>query len=304
MKVLHEKHYFIKDASEMTGISEQLIRKWEKRYHLIQPKRLDNGYRVYSMNDILLLKDIKKKRDEGHSIKKSIQKVLVKRKEEERASLLYNVKKSPYVDKLVMSGTNYKEERIASLLKQANDEYGLDQFLVNTVQPFLLEIGELWHNQTWDESQETVSSLVVRDFLSEISRNFEYNEDGPHVLGINLPGEYHEIPLQMLLLQMSLRGWNTTRTGSSQKFSSIETLIEHIQPTKVLFSATTLIPFQEDKTLFEKLDLIGKKHPHISFYIGGSGVWSYTEIIKPKYMTISYSIEDITQDLNEHQSQI
>lgn len=54
-----------------------------------------------------------------------------------------------------------------------------------------------------------------------------------------------------------------------------------------------MISFQKVPDLLDKLDGLTKKYPEVSFYIGGKGVWKYTEIVKPKHMTISYKIEDI-----------
>lgn len=292
MKEIRDQYYYIKDASEMTGLSEQLIRKWENRYQIIQPERLSNGYRVYTHNDILVLKEIKKLRDEGYSIKEAVQGVLSK-KEQKTEHYTNNVKQSPYVQDIIEKGANYDEEGIVILLNQANHQYGLDLFLQNTIKPFLVAIGDLWENEVWDESQETVASLVVKDFLTQISRNFESTNDQQHILGFCLPNEYHEIPLQILLLQMKIRGWRTTRIGASPKFSAIGQLVERMQPQKVVFSATTTIPFQRNGSLLEDLDDIAKTYPNISFYIGGKGVWDYTTIFKPKNMIISYSIEDI-----------
>ena len=50
--------YSIQQVAEMTGLSKQVIRKWEDRYGIITPQRLDNGYRIYSPEEVALLKKI------------------------------------------------------------------------------------------------------------------------------------------------------------------------------------------------------------------------------------------------------
>src|SRR5699024_11657725 len=135
----------------------------------------------------------------------------------------YN-KVNPNGCKIIERCDIYEEENLNLLIKQANHEYGLDLFLKNTVQPFLRKVGSIWKSKEWDESQETISSLVVRDFLTELNRNFPINVDAPIVLGFCLPNERHEIPLQILLLQLEIRGWRTIRVAPSPKFSAIEQL--------------------------------------------------------------------------------
>ena len=50
--------YTIQQVAEMTGLSKQVIRKWEDRYSIIQPERLENGYRIYSSEEVALLKKV------------------------------------------------------------------------------------------------------------------------------------------------------------------------------------------------------------------------------------------------------
>ena len=64
--------YFIQQVSDMTGLSKQVIRKWEERYNLVQPKRLENGYRVYSESDINFLVSVKALSEQGYPIKQAV----------------------------------------------------------------------------------------------------------------------------------------------------------------------------------------------------------------------------------------
>src|SRR5690625_7735988 len=72
MKRINNKLYYIKEVSELTGISEQLIRKWENRYQIVKPERLDNGYRIYTYEDIVTLKSLKNLRDQNYSLKDAV----------------------------------------------------------------------------------------------------------------------------------------------------------------------------------------------------------------------------------------
>jgi DNA-binding transcriptional MerR regulator/methylmalonyl-CoA mutase cobalamin-binding subunit len=52
----------------MAGISPGLLRAWERRYQLVEPRRTDSGYRVYSAEDVELLSAAARLVDAGHSI--------------------------------------------------------------------------------------------------------------------------------------------------------------------------------------------------------------------------------------------
>lgn len=289
---------YIRDVAKLTGLSEQLIRKWENRYNIVNPKRLANGYRVYNSDDVNTLMEVKNLRSQNISIRDAVQIIIKNKQSEQISERLPVVEYSPYVEELIKKGTVYDEVGIIQLLKQAHHQYGLALFLQNTVRPFLEEVGVLWEVKTWDESQESMSSLVVKDYLAEVDRHFQIPEDAPLALGFCLPGELHEIPLQIILLQMKMRGWRTTRIGSSPKFTSIESLIHHLQPNKVVLSASTLIPFEKMEDLIQQLDHIAEKYSDIDFYMGGRGIWEYTAIIQPNLIKVGFQVEDIIGEVS------
>ena len=67
----NEMNYNITQVADMTGLSKQVIRKWEERYGIVQPKRLDNGYRIYSKNEVSTLLYVKSLIDKGQTVKQA-----------------------------------------------------------------------------------------------------------------------------------------------------------------------------------------------------------------------------------------
>ena len=64
----HAQKYRIKSVAKTTGLSTNVIRKWEERYHLLHPQRGTNGYRLFTEDDIQLLLYLKSQLDNGESI--------------------------------------------------------------------------------------------------------------------------------------------------------------------------------------------------------------------------------------------
>ena len=151
-----------------------------------------------------------------------------------------------YVFQLLEKGWHCDEIELNLILKQAYHHVGLQRFITNIVVPFLKEVGKKWENHEWGEYQESVSSLVVRDFLVQIRRNHPYRENAPFVLGACLPNEQHEVPLHLILVQFMLEGWKTQLIGTSPAPGAIESLVHKLKPDVVLLSVTTAIPFEKD----------------------------------------------------------
>lgn len=272
---LQPGYYYIQQVAELTGLSKQLIRKWEERYQLVNPLRMDNGYRIYSDQDINLLLTVKKLIEEGQSVKQAATliksgEIQIKEQHQNQLDLDLPSKENIYVLKLLKEGASCNEEQMHHILHQAYHQLGLAPFLKEVMIPFLKEVGDHWERKEWSEYQEAFSSILVRDFLVQIRRNFRINEHAPLIVGACLPNEQHEIPVHMLLLFAMLKGWRTFLVGASPAPNSIESIVEKLKPKVVLLSASTTIPF-EDRQSLERLDQFAGLHKETAFYMGGAG---------------------------------
>ncbi|WP_430786573.1 MerR family transcriptional regulator [Virgibacillus flavescens] len=289
--------YYIKEVANVTGLSKQLIRKWEDRYKLIEPKRLENGYQVYSDADVNTLLRVKSLQKQGHSIKQAAELISNELASNDSTSLRHSQKLpdnlDSYVIQLLEKGIQCDEKELNLLLHQAYHFYGLGKFLEAIVIPFLYEVGKRWETKEWDEYQESVASLVVRDYLVQIRRNFQYSASAPLVLGACLPNENHEIPVHILLLQLMTKGFRTILVGSSPAPGSIEALIKKVKPQKVLLSASSSLPFDKNPNLLVEFDLFASKHKTIDFYLGGDAAVQHINKNKPRFIHVTNNLEEI-----------
>ena len=64
--------YNLKAVVRETGLKPDTIRAWERRYGLPEPQRADSGHRLYSQNDVNMLKWLISRQDEGMSISRAV----------------------------------------------------------------------------------------------------------------------------------------------------------------------------------------------------------------------------------------
>ena len=64
--------YNTKAVVQQTGVAAPTLRAWERRYKLLSPERADNTYRLYSQRDIMLIRWLKARTDEGMAISKAV----------------------------------------------------------------------------------------------------------------------------------------------------------------------------------------------------------------------------------------
>lgn len=288
--------YTIKQVSDVTGLSKQVIRKWEERYELVQPERLENGYRIYSEKDVNALLRVKGLSEKGHSIKQAVDMI-----EKEPGNIeSFFIANQPefsdfndYVIQLLEKGSHCDEAELNLILQQAYHQLGLEVFIDKVIIPFLHEVGDRWEREEWDEYQEAVSSMSVRDYLIQIRKTFQVRDEAPLVIGACLPDEHHELPMHIVLLQFMLRGWKTVLIGASPAPGAIESLVQKLKPKIVLLSASTTLPFEKDPKLIRRLDQFASEQEHTTFYLGGMGSHLYIKEKKLESIHISKDLEQI-----------
>lgn len=285
--------YSIQQVADMTGLSKQVIRKWEDRYGIITPERLENGYRIYNQAEVSLLQKIVALTEAGHSIKQAAM-LAVQEPEEQEEIIDVPVDRFGYfLYALEDAGKLADEKKILHLLEQAHHQFGIDISIKQIILPFLQRIGHLWCDKEWGEYQEAVSSQTIRDFLANVRRRFYVPDHAPLVLGSCLPNERHEIPLQILLVQCLLRGYRTLMLGPSPAPTAIESTVRLANPAIVLLSATTGEAWADGGKSLLTLDAFAKTVPHVKFFIGGTGTKEYLKNIELERIQEAHSLNEV-----------
>ncbi len=62
----------LKAVVRETGLKPDTLRAWERRYGLPEPDRTEGGHRLYSQEDIEILKWLIGRQDEGMSISRAV----------------------------------------------------------------------------------------------------------------------------------------------------------------------------------------------------------------------------------------
>lgn len=234
---MNETTYTIQQVAQQTGLSKQVIRKWETRYNVIQPARLANGYRTYTAAEIAILRRTKHLTEQGHTVAAAAE--IAKRMMLEPAEAFTPLSTHDFIQALQDVGMQANDKRLLQLLEKAHHTLGLLTMIDTILLPFLTKIGILWCDNSWSEYQEAVSSQTIRDFLANARRHIFVADHAPLIIGSCLPEERHEIPMQILLIRCSLAGYRTLMLGPSPAPLAIEQATTKMAPQAVLLSGST-----------------------------------------------------------------
>lgn len=301
--------YRISQVSKLTGLSAQLIRKWEERYGAVQPKRLVNGYRVYSASDVALLKRIQSYVASGYAVSDAVDTCKAGGVQSEdfwrsaQPSVDNRGEEFANTEPLAVSNivhTLYQAcmvgdaRKIVTLLQRSQAHYSTTIIAEAMIVPFLHRVGNAYADGQLSEYQEHLASGAVRDYLIQARTQIPEEADAPLVLGACLPEERHEIPIHLMLLLARTHGWRTTFLGASPAKDAIEMATLQLQPRIVLLTATTALPFQHGSSVLEQLNQFAQTQPNTMFYLGGQGVEMYVgNITDYKALRLAKGIRDV-----------
>lgn len=290
----------IKQVAKETGLTEQVIRKWEQRYAAVTPRRLENGYRIYSTDDVRRLLRLKQLVAEGIPVSRAVR--LLENQNPEDTSRAYDTSfhtgtesisptegsslptqdyfESRWVLPLLAAAEDGALHVLESLLQRGYAMYGLQTLVHRVILPFLHAVGQKWENGTWTEDQEHLASLTVRNFFIRRFADLPITAaTTPTLLTSCVPGERHDIMLQIVGLEAVRLGYVAAFLGPSPAPGAIERAVIRMKPVALLLSMSTTEPLQYlpgGEQWFLGLDEFAAKHPQTRFFLGGPG-WLVTK---------------------------
>jgi DNA-binding transcriptional MerR regulator/methylmalonyl-CoA mutase cobalamin-binding subunit len=219
----------IGELARLTGISTHTLRVWEKRYGTPVPFRLPSGHRRYPKDEVPRLRAVARALKEGHRPRK-----LAKASLSEIESLLNVSSLLPGSSAVTPNITETQFENSRELVLESWIEavhkfsyQTLDNsffeewakagglsFINQLAVPFLNKVGRGWETGEISISQEHFASERLYDFLGSKWRQLNERNDGAKILITSLPGDNHNLGLQMAATLASICKYKVVFIGS------------------------------------------------------------------------------------------
>lgn len=194
--------YPIRAVSQLTGISVDLLRVWERRYQAVQPSRGGRG-RVYLDSDVCRLNLLRRLVDAGHAIgtiaglsDRELD-ALADAQDAigQRAGRVPGVARRPIrADLSVLKNAvqNYDGETLDREMARLAALMGPTALVRDVVQPVMCWVGEQWEAGSIGIAQEHIASMSLRNLLGSLVRSYSRSRSGPSVVFATPTGQYHE----------------------------------------------------------------------------------------------------------------
>ncbi len=260
--------YRIKTVADMTGVPRQTLLSWERRYGLPNPARLDNGYRVYSDDDIALIVRVQQMRGKGYSISEAM--TLVGEEAPETTDAPSEGATEDLVRDLISALLGFDRQR-AEQLDARTTLMSFEQRLDDIYLPTLRAVGDRWHDGKATVGQEHFASYFLRERLIGMLRQIGSGPAaGPVAVCGGYPGEQHEFGLLSVALKMALRGYRIVYLGPDMPPEDLAAVARERDAALVLQSVMKQTASAALELYAERL--LDQLPPDTLLAIGGPGV--------------------------------
>lgn len=227
-----EDRFRIGELSRRTGLSEHVLRAWERRYGVLDPERSSGGFRLYSPDDERRVRQMQDALARGLSPAEAAR-TAVGAGEPVRGPLDLG----EAVDRLADALEDYDATRAHDLLSELLATGEVDQVLRETVLPVLRRLGDRWEHGEVSVGQEHFASNLLRARLAGLMQ--EVPAPARTALLACPPGEQHDLPLLIHAVCLSRRGWRTVFLGADVPLPDLVGTAHSTQPDLVVVAATT-----------------------------------------------------------------
>ncbi len=223
---MKEMRHSIAAIERDTGLSKDVLRKWERRYGFPVPLRDEQGERVYPDEQLHRLRLIRRLVDQGRRpgavvplSAGELEALLVESSPPPTTPL------APEVERDVLAClTDHDRGRLQGLLDRALMKLGLQHFVARFVAPLNVLIGEAWLRGVIEIAEEHLYTEQVQNVLRGAIARQSASAGSPRVLLTTFPDELHALGLLMVEALLSSEGAACTSLGTQTPVDDIARL--------------------------------------------------------------------------------
>src|SRR3954469_979099 len=212
----------IGELSRRSGVSADVIRAWEQRYGLLQPRRSAGNFRLYDADDLARLRLMRHYLAQGLPTAQAAALVV----QVQTASIADHpgipagdVRKALRVLQTSLEG--FDDRAAGRVLERLLGVFSPGAVLRDVVLPYLRALGDRWECAQATVAQEHFASAFLEAWMLSMSRGWG-GAGGRRAVLAAAPGERHVLGLLAFGLALRALGWRITYLGADTPASAVE----------------------------------------------------------------------------------
>lgn len=291
-------------VSRRTGISQDLLRAWERRYGAVVPGRSDTGRRLYTDIDLQRLTLLKQLIEGGRRISDLAGLSpgdLSELAREDGVSALphgdHDVGATPhnrFVDDALRAAERLDGPALERVLADATMSLSQGEVRRQVIVPLLREIGEKWRQGSVRIAHEHLATTIVRSYLDVVRTNGS-SPPGPRVVVTTPLGQHHELGALMAAVAAEEIGWQAVYVGASIPPDEIAAAVNQLD-ARVL--ALSVVYCDDEATMIGQLRrvrrLLGED---VRIIVGGRAAHPIAGALRDIGVMVVEDITDLQREL-------
>ncbi|MBI5108920.1 MAG: MerR family transcriptional regulator [Rhodocyclales bacterium] len=281
-----------------TGMSRDVLRKWEDRYGFPSPIRNPAGTRLYPESQVERLRAIKRLIDAGRRPAEVVM-------PERRASLAggsagarSDAFQSRIVSTIVADAMDtlktHDVQRLHRILERDLLSNGLRRFILSTAVPLIRAVGNEWKDGGLPVYKEHVFSRVLESILDNASRRLALPGGSPRMLLTTVPGELHTLGICMARSLFLEAGADCLYLGAQMPLADIVAAVDRYRIEVLGLSFSDAFPTRQIRPCLEELR--ERIAPDVDIWVGGTGAVRLPRI--PFAVSVFADIGDAAAELH------
>jgi DNA-binding transcriptional MerR regulator/methylmalonyl-CoA mutase cobalamin-binding subunit len=278
-------------VARRTGLKQDLIRAWERRYGAVEPQRSDTNRRFYTDADVERLALLQRAVSAGRSIGQVAQLSDAELEElvaedramvgpSERGTAVGAAPPSAHADSVLtacveavrrLDGADLEQR-----LHQAAVDLGRTALLERVVAPLMARIGELWRRGDLRPVHEHLATAAVRSLVGVLQQSELPTPASSPLLLVTTPShQLHEVGALLVAATGAAEGWRVTYLGPDLPAEEIAAAARQTGARAVALSIT--YP-PDDPALGDELRRLARLlDPGVALLIGGRSAAAYRD---------------------------
>jgi DNA-binding transcriptional MerR regulator len=272
----------IRTISEQTGVPTTTLRAWERRYGLLKPSRTAKGHRLYTQQDIELVKSVVSLLKQDHTISEAIRMINDPQSASgfgnAGADRIENTHWDHFRARMLTAIEHFNEPALDRNYNEALSLYPIDMVTEQLILPVLDTLGERWQSREAGIAEEHFFSAYLRNKLGARLHHESSRSRGKRILVSCIPGEHHELGVLLFCISAIGNGYQVLYLGTNLPISQISPVALRTPFDAVLLSGTSSENWTE-QVKAELADLIHEMD--VPVFFGGEISNRYSQEIEP-----------------------
>jgi MerR family transcriptional regulator, light-induced transcriptional regulator len=227
----------IGELSRRVGVSEHVLRAWERRYGLPQPARSAGGFRLYTETDARRVRQMRAHLARGLSAAEAARAALTHDAGPGSGPGHLPATARELAGALRQALDTFDEPAAQAVLDRLVSDLSVTTVLREIVLPYLAELGERWERGAASIAQEHFASNLIRGRLAGLARGWG-NGRGPRAVLACPAGERHDLALMIFGIALNRAGWRIDYLGADTPVEELTRTVRARCPDLVVLAAT------------------------------------------------------------------